>query len=141
MRSGATRSSSCRSFIKARSRTCASWVESFDARRETLMSRSAVGVGVVAIAALGAGTFWLARHDAPPSAAEQWPLFAQYCSECHNQAEFTADIAFDRMSAESIAHEPEIFEAVVRKLRGAQMPPPGALQPSNETRRAWVAGL
>ena len=45
------------------------------------------------------------------------------------------------MSAESIAHEPEIFETVVRKLRGAQMPPPGAPQPDSATRRAWVAGL
>ena len=106
------------------------------------MSRNAVmGSGVAAIAALGAGTFWLARHDASPSAAEQWPLFAQYCSDCHNRDDFTAEIAFDRMSAESIAHEPEIFEAVVRKLRGAQMPPPGEAQPDNETRRAWVAGL
>jgi mono/diheme cytochrome c family protein len=106
------------------------------------MSRTAViGTGVVAVAALGAGTFWLARHDAPPSAAEQWPLFAQYCSDCHNRDDYTAEIAFDRMSAESIAHEPEIFETVVRKLRGAQMPPPGAPQPDNAQRRAWVAGL
>ena len=106
------------------------------------MSRSAViGTGVATIAALGAGTFWVARHDAAPSAAEQWPLFAQYCSDCHNRDDFTAEIAFDRMSAESIAHEPEIFEGVVRKLRGAQMPPPGAPQPDNATRRAWIAGL
>ena len=106
------------------------------------MSRFAViGTGVATIAALGAGTFWVARHDAAPSAAEQWPLFAQYCSDCHNRDDFTAEIAFDRMSAESIAHEPEIFEGVVRKLRGAQMPPPGAPQPDNATRRAWIAGL
>jgi hypothetical protein len=45
------------------------------------------------------------------------------------------------MSAASIAHEPEIFETVVKKLRGAQMPPPGAPQPDGETRRAWVASL
>ncbi len=110
-RSGATRSNSCRSSTKARSRTCASSVESFDALR-AVMSRSAViGTGVATIAALGAGTFWVARHDAAPSAAEQWPLFAQYCSDCHNRDDFTAEIAFDRMSAESIAHEPEIFEA------------------------------
>ena len=106
------------------------------------MSRFAViGTGVATIAALGAGTFWVARHDAVPSAAEQWPLFAQYCSDCHNRDDFTAEIAFDRMSAESIAHEPEIFEGVVRKLRGAQMPPPGEPQPDNATRRAWIAGL
>ncbi|HUQ52219.1 MAG TPA: DUF1592 domain-containing protein, partial [Gammaproteobacteria bacterium] len=81
------------------------------------------------------------RHDAPATAAEQWPLFAQYCSDCHNADDFTAEIAFERLSPEAIPHEPEIFEAVVRKLRGAQMPPPGAPQPDNATRRAWITSL
>ena len=77
------------------------------------MSRSAViGTGIAAMAVVSAGTFWLARHDAAPSAEEQWPLFAQYCSDCHNRDDYTAEIAFDRMSADSIAHEPEIFETV-----------------------------
>ena len=106
------------------------------------MSRSAaIGIGVAAVAAFGGGALWLAHYEAAPSAAEQWPLFAQYCSDCHNRDDYTAEIAFERLSAESIAHEPEIFEAVVRKLRGAQMPPPGAPQPDAATRRAWVAGL
>jgi mono/diheme cytochrome c family protein len=103
------------------------------------MSRSVIGV--VTVAALGGGIVWLGTHDSTPSAEEQWPLFGQYCIDCHNRDDFTAEIAFDRMSAESIAHEPEIFEAVVRKLRGAQMPPPGALQPDWATRREWVAAL
>jgi hypothetical protein len=106
------------------------------------MSRVAVVVsGVVGVAALGGGLVWLGMHGAAPSAEEQWPLFDRYCVECHNGAELTADIAFDGMSAESIAHEPELFELVVRKLRGAQMPPAGARQPDRETRRAWVRGL
>ena len=66
------------------------------------------------------------RRRAPPSSGR---CSREYCIDCHNRDDFTAEIAFDRMSAESIAHEPEIFEAVVRKLRGAQMPPPGAPQP------------
>jgi len=105
------------------------------------MSRAVITSGIVSVAALGVGIAWLAMHDGAPSAAEQWPLFGQYCIDCHNRDDLTADIAFDRMSAESIAHEPEIFEAAVRKLRGAQMPPPGAPQPDRATRRAWIAGL
>src|SRR5688572_30515120 len=106
------------------------------------MSRTAViASGVVAVAALGGGMTWLGAHDPTPSAADQWPLFGEYCSDCHNRDDFTAEIAFDAMSPESIAHEPEIFEAAVRKLRGAQMPPPGAAQPEQATRRAWVAAL
>jgi hypothetical protein len=106
------------------------------------MSRSVViASGVVSVAALGAGIAWLGAHDGKPSAEEQWPLFGQYCIDCHNRDDLTADIAFDRMSAESVAHESEIFEAVVRKLRGAQMPPPGAPQPDQATRHAWITGL
>ena len=102
--------------------------------------RAAIAAGT-AVAALGAGALWLVWHDAPPTVAEQWPLFGEYCVECHNRDDFTAEIAFERLSPESVAHEPEIFEAAVRKLRGAQMPPPGALQPDNETRRALIVAL
>ncbi len=105
------------------------------------MSRAVTISGVAAVAAAGAGVAWLAVHDATPSAEDQWPLFDRYCVECHNAAELTADIAFDRMSPESIAHEPEIFETVVRKLRGAQMPPPGEPKPDNDVRRTWIASL
>ena len=84
------------------------------------MSRSAViASGVISVAALGAAIAWLGAHDSVPSAEEEWPLFGRYCTDCHNHDDLTANIAFDRMSAESIAHEPEIFEAAVRKLRGA----------------------
>jgi mono/diheme cytochrome c family protein len=104
--------------------------------------RFAVGAsGVAAVAALGGAVAWLGAHAPVPSAAEQWALFGEYCVECHNRADFTAEIAFDRLTSESIAHEPELFETVVRKLRGAQMPPPGAVQPDRATRRAWVAAL
>src|SRR5688500_2609957 len=105
------------------------------------MCRTVIAIGIVAVAVLGAGVAWLGSHGSGPTAAEQWPLFGQYCSDCHNRDDFTAEISFDGMSAASIAHEPEIFEMVVRKLRGAQMPPPGAPQPDQATRRAWVAGL
>src|SRR5687767_14304385 len=106
------------------------------------MSRSTVvATGIVTVAALGAGIAWLGMHGSTPSAAEQWPLFGEFCIDCHNRDDLTAEIAFDRMSAESIAHEREIFEAAVRKLRGAQMPPPGAVQPDGATRRALIAAL
>src|SRR4051812_23999138 len=105
------------------------------------MSRSVVFSGIVTVGALGAGIAWLGMHGSTRSATEQWPLFGQYCVDCHNRDDLTANIAFDRMSADSIAHEPAVFEAAVRKLRGAQMPPPGSPQPDRATRRAWIAGL
>jgi len=105
------------------------------------MNRRAAIAGGAVVAALGAGSLWLVQRDASPTVAEQWPVFGEYCVECHNVDDFTAEIAFERLSPESVAHEPEIFEAAVRKLRGVQMPPPGALQPDNETRRALIVAL
>src|SRR5690606_7232599 len=58
-----------------------------------------------------------------------------------NRDDLTANIAFDRMTLNSVTHEPEVFEHVIRKLRGAQMPPPGYPQPGAEQRREWIAWL
>ena len=65
----------------------------------TAVESSAVTLtGVAAIAALGGGYVLARAHDAAPSPAEQWPLFGEYCIDCHNRDDFTAEIAFDRMS-------------------------------------------
>jgi hypothetical protein len=47
----------------------------------------------------------------------------------------------DQLSAESVAEHPEIFEKVVRKLRGRQMPPPGMIQPSQQEVDALIGWL
>ena len=44
-----------------------------------------VASGVVSIAVLGGGLAWLGARDSSPSAEEQWPLFGQYCIDCHNR--------------------------------------------------------
>ena len=91
--------------------------------------RSAVVSSVLAGALIAIGGSYLWNAHAPRvDASGQWALFGKYCTECHNRDDFTAKIAFDRLSPESIAAEPEVFEAAVRKLRGGQMPPPGAQQ-------------
>src|SRR5512143_3888518 len=105
------------------------------------MRGSAVSVVLgAALVAVGGGYLWH-LHAPRANPAEQWALFGKYCTDCHNRDDFTAKIAFDRMTPESIAAEPEIFEAAVRKLRGGQMPPPGAKQFDVGTRRQWVGWL
>jgi mono/diheme cytochrome c family protein len=98
-----------------------------------------VGLGG-ALIAIGGAYLW-SVHAPRTNPSEQWALFGKYCTECHNRDDFTAKIAFDKMTPESIAAEPEVFEAAVRKLRGAQMPPPGAKQFDLSTRRTWIAWL
>ena len=97
---------------------------------------AASAIVVAAAAAVAGGYVWLAR--APRIDPEQsWAMIGEYCTECHNRDDYTADIAFDSLTPESVAHEGEIFEAAVRKLRGNMMPPPGHPQPDKQAR--WSA--
>ncbi len=64
-----------------------------------------------------------------------------YCFGCHNEAVGAGNLFLDQLSAESVPQHPEIFEKVVRKLRGRQMPPPGMLQPSQEEVDALIGWL
>src|SRR5262249_45719745 len=60
----------------------------------------------------------------------QWSTVQSYCFGCHNDGVRAGNLFLDQLGAESVAQHPEIFEKVVRKLRGRQMPPPGTPQPS-----------
>ncbi|HMB74018.1 MAG TPA: DUF1587 domain-containing protein, partial [Gammaproteobacteria bacterium] len=73
--------------------------------------------------------------------AEHWSLLAEYCVDCHDAAQYTADIAFDTMQPDSIAEHAEIWEAAVRKLRARMMPPPGNSRPDNDSVDAMVEWL
>src|SRR5690606_27914453 len=41
-------------------------------------------------------------------ADRHWPTIERYCVDCHNDIDLTADIAFDRMGPEAVAHDPEL---------------------------------
>ncbi len=100
----------------------------------------ALSTAVVAALAIGPAMYWL-RHTPQPKPEELWAQVDKYCVDCHNRDDLTADIAFDKMSPGDVTHEPEIFEAAIRKLRGNQMPPPGRDQLPPEMRTALVHWL
>src|SRR5260370_4101282 len=64
-----------------------------------------------------------------------------YFFGCHNEFVKAGNLFLNQLSAESVPEHPEIFEKVVRKLRGRQMPPPGMPQPSQEEGGALVGWL
>src|SRR5258707_7774047 len=64
-----------------------------------------------------------------------------YCFGCHNKFVAAGNLFLDQLGAESVPEHPEIFEKVVRKLRGRQMPPPGTPQPSQQEIDALVGWL
>ena len=97
-----------------------------------------VALGVTALAA--AGGAYLFAHRAP-SADAQWALVEQYCTGCHNDAEFAGDLAFGRLSRTDLAADAAVWEKAIRKLRGHLMPPPGEPRPSDARIDTFVSWL
>jgi mono/diheme cytochrome c family protein len=95
-----------------------------------------------AAAALGAAAF-VARHTEllAPSAAEQWAMVDAYCVECHNAAEAAGGVVFEGLGPDSVALDPQVFEAAVGKLRGRLMPPPGGPQPEQPRVDSFIGWL
>src|SRR5215470_16204981 len=71
----------------------------------------------------------------------QWSTIQTYCFGCHNEGVGAGNLFLTQLSAKSVPEHPEIFEKVVRKLRGRQMPPPGIAQPSQQEVDALIAWL
>ena len=96
-----------------------------------------LSIAVVAALAIGPAAYFLHRKSEPKPEV-LWAQLGKYCVDCHNRDDLTAGIAFDKMSPRDIVHDPEVFEAAIRKLRGNQMPPPGSARPSAEMRDSLV---
>ena len=67
--------------------------------------------------------------------------FERFCTECHNDAEAAGELSLESVTAADVAAKPEVFEQVVRKLRGGLMPPPGEPRPAADDALALVAAL
>src|SRR5262245_57251580 len=62
----------------------------------------------------------------------EWDTVQQYCTECHNDEDWAGSIAMNLLSEDNVAGDAETWEKAIRKLRGGQMPPPGAERPPTE---------
>jgi hypothetical protein len=63
----------------------------------------------------------------------------RYCVDCHNDTERTADLSLEGLSVQDVAAHAQIWEEVVRKLRGRMMPPAGGPLPDAATADALAA--
>src|SRR5712671_5046127 len=70
-----------------------------------------------------------------------WSTIQTYCFGCHNEGVRAGNLFLDQLGPDSVAKRPEIFEKVVRKLQGRQMPPPGITQPSQQEVDALIGWL
>src|SRR5580700_5468410 len=95
-------------------------------------------VGVVSV---DSKVFAQSANQAAQHPESQWSTIQTYCFGCHNEYVKAGNLFLNQLSAESVPEHPEIFEKAVRKLRGRQMPPPGAPQPSQKEVDALVGWL
>src|SRR5262245_52873631 len=73
--------------------------------------------------------------------APQWQFLNTYSVTYNNSKLKTERISFDAMKPEYVPEKAEVFEKVVRKLRGRMMPPPGQSRPSEEKYDAFIGWL
>lgn len=66
-------------------------------------------------------------------AASQRALIDKYCVVCHNQRAKIAGLMLDKMDLERVPENAEVWEKVIRKLRGGMMPPQGMPRPDQAT--------
>ena len=67
----------------------------------------------------------------------QHALINQYCVSCHNERAKVAGLMLDKMDIDHPGEHAEVWEKVVRKLRGGMMPPQGMPRPD----QASIDGL
>jgi hypothetical protein len=92
------------------------------------------------IAGVGVGTIaWRAVENTREQA--RWAMLGNYCLDCHNAVDRAGELSFEQLTAESVPEHPEVFEQVIQKLRGRQMPPPGERQPEQDDVDALVGWL
>src|SRR5690606_5608833 len=62
----------------------------------------------------------------------------KYCSNCHNASDWAGELALDVLDHENLGADADVWEEVVRKLRGALMPPSSDPQPAPAERTAFI---
>ena len=90
--------------------------------------------------------------EAPPAAVRQrsteptpeaafQTVLGRYCVGCHNERTLTAGLALDTADLASIGAHADLWEGVVRKLRGGLMPSSGRPRPDEATYDALASWL
>jgi Protein of unknown function (DUF1592)/Protein of unknown function (DUF1588)/Protein of unknown function (DUF1585)/Protein of unknown function (DUF1587)/Protein of unknown function (DUF1595)/Planctomycete cytochrome C len=68
-------------------------------------------------------------------------LLDRYCVGCHNERSKIAGLTLDKMDLTHVADGAEVWEKVVRKLRGGMMPPQGRPRPDQANIDEFVSFL
>lgn len=102
----------------------------------------AVGLGTLVLLGFGAASARAQNYDsALAELQDKWSTLETYCTTCHNFEDYAGGLDFTLLSPAEVVNNAETFELVLKKLRGAVMPPPSQEQPSVDERWELVAAL
>src|SRR3974390_3432780 len=106
------------------------------------LARWLIGIScAVGIVSADSKAFSQPANQVAQQPESQWSTIENNCFGCHNKYVKAGNLFLDELTPASIPEHPEIFEKVVRKLRGRQMPPPGMEQPSQQEVDALIGWL
>ena len=103
-----------------------SFLRTLAARRRSFLLPALVGIAVLLAGGPAAGQAPPAGSDA---AATYRAVLDRYCVTCHNGRLRTAGLELDSADLTNVSGRAELWEKVVRKLRGRDMPPPPRRRP------------
>jgi len=98
------------------------------------------GAALLLLAAVGHAAA-PAGHAAVPLANRDAAFVDKYCSKCHNSTDWAGGLALDVLDTGDLGPDGETWEKVVRKLRGALMPPSSEPQPTATDRKAFIKSM
>jgi hypothetical protein len=98
--------------------------------------------GGLVVSLVAAGGVRIQAGVTPQSGQSAQRVFVnQYCAGCHNDRIKSGELAITAFDVDNPGEHPEIWEKVVRKLRGRMMPPPGRPRPDENTYDQFVSHL
>lgn len=76
-----------------------------------------------------------------PAASPDRAAITQYCVGCHNGKTKAAELALDKVNAESVGEHTDVWEKVVRKLNARYMPPAGLPRPDEHRYTTLISSI
>ena len=82
-------------------------------------------------------------HPAASAAAheEQNALVKRYCAGCHSDRGKAGNLTLASFDIAKVAHEPDVAERMIRKMRASMMPPPGMPRPEPAAYQKLITSL
>ncbi len=113
-------------------------------RALTAMGMAVAGAVVLRAAVVPAENSTPAATAARPATFDQhsaWQTWKVYCDTCHFGPRARAGVNLESLDLANLDRNGALWEKVLRKLRGREMPPPGAPRPDEATYQALVSAI